>query len=281
VAGDPFPETPEGWTDPRRGAGCAVVVLMLFGLLMVGVGVVSVVDGDRSGIVMLPFGLTLPMTIPLFRPRRHAAPTAGPVEGSAEPGLIFGFSLARMVAVAAGSGLFAVALFAMAVWADSYGRSQSVLRVLGVLGGGFFAFVFLARLRARRGGYVAATRRGVRVRSGGFRAFVPWETLVDVRATQLRRRDAVEPYIGLFVGDRDRIERSGGSGFPSSAVPRSLGDVTLPARPLETEPVLVLATLRHYWRNPSKRRDLGAPESVVTFERLAAAFSEKSGPRVS
>lgn len=152
---------------------------------------------------------------------------------------------------------------AFGIAADAQQRfPPTFVRWVGIIGVGFFGFVFLSTLGAVGGGRLALTPAGIVNRHGFMRSFVRWEAVEDVRLTNLGMLMHSEQFIVVDVTDRDLVETSAGERLLMAMNRRLTGDVNYPAPYLAVDPELIVREIRHYWKHPEDRADLGAAASL-------------------
>ena len=272
--GPPAPPAPEAWK--RRGIERVFgpKVYLAFALLTAAAGIAMTIGRDAAGPATAAFGLALVCVYPAMLPRRPGVePVVSQVAGTAESGLVFRRSRARVRSVVGGLGLFGLSFALMWASVEAFvdGADDRFLRIVAPLGAVLFGAMFVNGLRGLDGGQLALTPRGVRFSQGGSVFFVPWESIVGVRATAMRSRPGGgrEPLIGMDLTTRDAVETSAVSRLLLKLTPRAYGDVTVAPRLFEVDPALVLATLRHFHENPAERQDLGSERALQRFGAIA------------
>lgn len=236
----------------------------IFAVGSIGVGI-SELTGERDGRVlgvgMIAFGLSLISAYPLMVGKSGVGRAeTGRVSGTGEPALVFPYSTSRTWAATAGSFFFTISCLTFATSADAF------VRWVGVIGAAFFGFVFLSTLRGVGGGRLALTPTGIVNGHGFMRSFVPWTAVEDVRLTNF----GSEAFIVVDVTDRGLVETSPGERMLMAINRRLTGDVNYPARYLAVHPDLIVQAIRHYWRAPEDRAELGAETSLERVRVLEA-----------
>jgi hypothetical protein len=268
ASGDTWPQE---WTRPLARGWVTFALILLGGAALTAFGVVVLLS-DRSdpwlASTSMLFGLGCLAGSSLLRPRGRRARTHLRLEmvdlgHTRERGTAFPYSRVRTAATFFLGGAFALAMVTFALGEEYSGEPGGSSRWLGVFGALLlFALVCLgARKGLGRRWRVVLTPSAVVFAQGRSLTVVPWEAIDEVKAfevTTYARGFAIrEPYIGLVAGDSEAI-RTGRFERALMGLNRAFGaDISLPIRPLATDPVLLYASLRRYHRDSRARSELG------------------------
>lgn len=115
---------------------------------------------------------------------------------------------------------------------------------------------------------------GVAAVAGGVVSFVLWDSIDEVDAVHtvvyVRGMAIREPFVGINVTDRDQIEMSRAEKAFMSASRLLAADVAYPVRTLDVNPVLLLESIRYYWKHPDARRELESEEGIRRMSKLSS-----------
>ena len=236
----------------RIGAGAFVV-----GFFALATGASALAVGAAAAFGLGFFGLSAM----LAAPSRHALPILR------DGRLVFAYRVWGVRAGGAGFLSLGIAL----VLVSGAGPS-GFDRVMMLVGAAFISVPAGLILRAARDPHLSLTQEGISAHTTFSKTAVPWEIVTELGLFSHGPLNA----IGVQVSDPERVWLSRLDRINQSFEFRTLPDVVYPARQLETDPVLVVETLRHYWKHPEDRRELGTPASIGRFERALEAAGDLS-----
>ncbi len=268
-----------GW-HPKELAGRPWRLRFMFGFgvlsVIAGLGIAAGERGAERGAAaaIVLFGLALIFTGPLYRPvSRNRTVSTGTIShgGQTTNAVLFPYSRLRSQAAMLGLTFMAGSSTAIAVFASAFTDADESPLVTRLVAAGIAAFFgWLAfnawRRGAGRGWQIALSPGGVAIVAGGVRSFVPWDAIESVSPFQTetfaRGFPIREPFLGLRIGDRDRVE----VGRVEKALMRANrafgADVSYPVRTLDVDPALLYRAVLYYWRNPAARSELGGEQAV-------------------
>jgi hypothetical protein len=106
--------------------------------------------------------------------------------------------------------------------------------------------------------------------AGGARTVVPWETIRQVRATEVtthvRGVTVREPLVGIDVSDLEAIQSGPLERLLLPLNRRLAADITLPIRTLDIDPPLLYQALRYYHQHPQARAELATPDGLARVQ---------------
>lgn len=221
-------ERPQGWTRPIAGWGQVAFLVVVGGLLSVG-GLVMAVTGRGAergvGASIALFFFACLLTAPLLAPGRRRGRLRLEtlrVGDRHERGVMVPYSRLRMVMVLVATACLAMATLGFVVFAGAFaddpGGSPWPVRLVGVVGVVFFGVggFMLARRGWGRRWRLLLSPSAVIIAAGGARTVVPWESIQQVRATEVttyaRGSGSANRWWASTLATRRRFGRVGWSG---------------------------------------------------------------------
>jgi hypothetical protein len=276
-------EQPQGWTRPFAGGwGQLAFLVIVGGLLSVGGLVMALTGrgaerGAGAAIALLFFACLL--VAPLFAPGRRGGRLRLEtlrLGGRQERGVLVPYSGLRMAIVLGATACLALASLGVVVFADAFaddpGESPWPVRLIGVVGTVFFGVGgFIAARRGwGRNWRLLLTPSAVVIAAGGARTVVPWETIQQVRATEVtthvRGVRISEPLVGIDLSDPEAIQSGPLERLLLPLNRRLAADITLPIRTLAIDPALLYQALRYYHQRPQARAELATQDGLARLQ---------------
>jgi hypothetical protein len=285
---------PQGWTRPIAGWGQVAFLVVVGGLLSVG-GLVMAVTGRGAergaGASIALFFFACLLTAPLFAPGRRRGRLRLEtlrVGDRHERGVMVPYSGLRMVMVLVATACLAMATLGFVVFAgvfaDDPGESPWPVRLVGVVGVVFFGVggFMLARRGWGRRWRLLLSPSAVIIAAGGARTVVPWESIQQVRATEVttyaRGIRISEPLVGIDVSDLQAIRTGRLERLLLPLNRRLAADITLPIRTLDIDPALLYAALRYYHQHPEVRDELETQDGLARVHHQQFTSAQPAGP---
>jgi hypothetical protein len=275
-------EQPQGWTRPIDGWGQVAFLVVVGGLVSVG-GLVMALTGRGAergaGAAIALFFFACLLVAPLFAPGRRGGRLRLEtlrLGGRQERGILVPYSGLRMAIVLGATACLALAMLGVVVFADAFaddpGESPWPVRLIGVVGTVFFGVGgFIAARRGwARNWRLLLTPSAVVIAMGDARTVVPWETIQQVRATEVtthvRGVAVTEPLVGIDLSDPKAIQSGPLERLLLPVNHRLAADITLPIRTLDIDPPLLYQALRYYHQHPQARAELATQDGLARLQ---------------
>jgi hypothetical protein len=275
---------PQGWPPELAGGWIKFVLSGGVAVVLAGAGLAMLVAGPGSvrvgGAIVALFGLGVLGALPLLRPggrRGHLRQETLQVGDRQQRGVAFPYSSRRTAVALVTVSSFAVAMLAMAVFAQLLvepGESVWTPRIIGAAG--LIPFAFVAYRAARRGfgrrWRLVLTPPAVVLAQGPATMVVPWGSIETVKALAttlwVRGGRIREPLVGLAVSDRGAVQGATTLDRAVMALDRTVGaDISLPVRSLAVDPALLYHALRYYHQRPEARAELATEAGLERLRR--------------
>ncbi|HEV8166052.1 MAG TPA: STM3941 family protein, partial [Actinomycetota bacterium] len=277
------PTQPQGWTRPFAGGWGEFAFMLVVGLSLTAGGLLMVVTGRGAergaGAATALFFFACLLAAPLFAPGRRRGPLrleTVRLGDHQERGILVPYSGLRMAMVLGATACLALAMLGFVVFADAFaddpGASPWPVRLVGAVGVLFFGVggVIAARRGWGRNWRLLLTPSAVVIAMGGARTVVPWQTIQQVRATEVtthvRGVPVREPLVGIDLSDPQAIATGPLERLLLPGNSRLAADITLPIRTLDVDPALLYEALRYYHQNPAARDELTTQDGLARLQ---------------